>query len=266
MRAYLDHKARNTGQPTSADVPETRTGTIFHGFQDIAATRKDNTYQTSAIEFTDEGADFDGSEEACRQQAEEMFGAHRARYKLDYLGEIVESEYDIPQTEAQKEAIIAAEWNRTHIDITCRIDRVLKINRNKIRRIFNEFGMMLSEPGGYLHDFKTGSHRWAQSYRTEIAPRLYQLLYNATHKVPCRGMIVEVVEKTRQARSLPIFIPPPNETVTKIVAQHLYDAHIVREMVMEDSNPHPNTKHCHDYGRLCRHAKGECPVKEMIDG
>jgi len=176
-RGYLDQLASAAGHPTSSDSIETRTGSIYHAFQELYETTKTPNFDTVAVEFVHDSGETANIEEDARREAERLFRAFRVRYRPGNLGRPLGVEILVKSSELKA----PPRWLPAGMVLTAKFDKVVKVTVGDVIRIRKERGLNL-RTGYYLVDYKTDKFISAATddkYRAETQFMLYELLWNA---------------------------------------------------------------------------------------
>jgi len=248
----LDQLARQQDNPTSGDNVATRTGTIYHVFQELHHDPKQKLFDTTAVEFTNV------SDNVAQHEAERLFRDYRVHFHKNYWGKVISTEQFFPQNAAQAKRICDA----VGVDpSTAKIDMVVYIDKKRAKELrqLHGFGSRFKE-GYYLIDWKTDfMHRrdMKERYRANLQFTSYQLTYAAAFpKRILRGLIAVICVKTTKPQHVPIFIPPPSKDDVRAL-HNLYalSVHIQNDPFLKNR---ANPLHCHHWGKPCKWLGNGC--------
>jgi len=209
------------------------TGTILHAL--MAAYYSGKATSVVKIGFT-EGTTYD---EEARIEAERLFSAYRVEHKPDEFGEVIGVEVDISESPAVEVAVGIAPF-------TARLDLVVKMDAATCRRL-SYLGQL--QPGIYIVDHKTTAYMTAASYERyarDLQFIAYQVAYNAMcSPSTCKGLIVNVLTKTKTPEVVRILVPPPTTVDRAILAV------VTNQARQKRTSNAPNPDRCFDYNSVC---------------
>lgn len=243
-RAKLD--ATLTGASAGHDAA---VGTIGHGGLELfykgeldweTATSTDTTW------MVDEPF-MDAMPEAIR-----LMRAYLRRFpERDFWGEVVGAEVSLP--EEAKASFVKAFFM---VDLTARLDLVVRVKEEHLTRILDRTGLQLT-PGIYIidHKFKTRrDNNLIETYTLSAQFTAYPPLWDLHHPAePCQGMIANVIVGNKEPAFQQALVQPPDETRLTGLRNWLIAAEALA------GTDFPNWTSCKDFNRVCGHySSGLC--------
>ena len=243
-RATLDILARGDDDSTSSSAFGTEVGSYAHGFLDL--------YYSCGRQFDASTVDFDPPptqgvfDEACR-----LYEWYSDKFGATELGRVVATERAFP-FEGDDSQRIAIEHAVGVSPFTFRPDLEVEIDEPAAALI----GMTRNfdvEPGKYLVD-----HKFYQSQKQTLAAAMlnslqftaYQLARNAAiPNDPVRGLIANIVIKTKEPRSVSFVVPPPKRRDIDALREALQFWKWIRDN--RPDTPNPQEEYCFGY-RPCK--------------
>lgn len=235
-------------------------GTIAHALLARYYDSQDQRWAASAIKYTSTST----VDPECRREAERIFKAYRIRFPPNELGKVVGVEYSLPEK-------VNSEWNFETVQArtvgeavgiypySCQIDLAVDIKAKDVKRLRATRKLHLTKPGLYLVDHKTASsygNAAMEKYIHDVQFTAYMMAWNAAYpEKQCKGMLVNVLIKTKEPRFETILVPPPNKKSKAIVRKIANRASIY----IKNNYQAPNPDRCFDWGRSCKYLRsGEC--------
>lgn len=217
------------------------TGTLFHAFMEL---------HYRGLDFAPDEVNFIGSyNEEHRIEAVRLAEWYIPRFPNYELGRTVGTEMWLPEppeafAKPNKAQLVLRKrvLDAFGIEYCAILDTVHKLNKRDLQRIKHTRGITLEEPGIYLCDHKTEARdgfqdRLLNSRQFTGAMALWNLCRPAE---PCRGMLVNVVVKTKEIWNALLFIPPPEAADIEALKYRLsIGKEFLERLYMNDANCFP---------------------------